>query len=127
MAAEQAWAIQLAPKYVLHRVVEDAVETPPFDRKVDGMQMADHRWANIQVLPSALANPDIVVLFWSEEAGQFIQEHAPTNFAGKGAGVPYEVSVEVHGRLMLVAVISGTMAGGDVVKIMTSGYGVDER
>jgi len=124
--SEQAWAIQLAPRYVLHRLVEDAVDSAPFDRKVDGMQMADHRFVNIQVLPSTLADPSIEVLFWSEEAGKFVSAHTPITFAGIGAGDPYEVSVEVHGRLIFVAVTAGVVAG-DTVKVMTGGYGVDER
>lgn len=116
----------LAPEYALHRVVEDAIEVAPFTNpKEHGINMASHSHAHIQVLPSALADPDVRVLWWSEKAGSFIDEHSVITRVSVSAGTAYEFTVEARGRIMLVVVDGGTMIAADVVEIWVSGYNVE--
>jgi hypothetical protein len=110
-----------APEYNLHRHVKDANDTLPETSKANGMLMQDYRWANVQVVPSELADPAVSVLFWSEEAAQFVKPNPAMDFAAKGAGIPWETVIEANGRRMFVAVTAG-MAADDEVKISVGGF-----
>jgi len=111
-----------APDYALHRYVKDANDTPPETVKAHGINMHGFQSANIQVIPDANdPNPSIEVFFWSEKAAAFVSEHSALAFAGKGAGEPYEVTVECNGRVMFVSVIAGVAATQDC-RIYVSGF-----
>jgi len=83
--------------------------------------------ANIQVVPDQNdPDPSIRVQFWSEKAGAFIDEHATLDFAGKGPGASYEVTVECNGRVMFVAVPAGMAAGKDC-RIYVGGFNIRRK
>jgi len=126
MSIETKRSPMLAPGYSLHRYVAEAKDTLPETVQAHGMNMAGHRFANIQVVPVDGANPDIKVLFWSEEASMFIDEHVALAFASKGVDVPYEFSVDVHGREIFVAVVDG-VAAGQKVRVFVGGFGAEMR
>lgn len=107
-----------APEYNLHREVA-AADAAADTVKNHGMVMQDYEYANIQVVPTGGANPDIEVLVWCEEAGAFISEHDALVFGGAGVDTPYEVEVEVRGRRIWIMV--PTMAAGSC-KIFVGGF-----
>ena len=107
-----------APEYNLHRVV-DAVDAAADTVKAHGMLMQDYKYANIGVVPAGGADPDIEVMFWSDEAGAFISAHTALAFSGIGANTPYEVTVEANGRRIWVMV--PTLAAGSC-KILVGGF-----
>lgn len=125
MADETKGNPTLAPDYALHRVVKDAADTLPETDRKRGINMASHRRAHVQVIPTGGANPNARVLWWSEAAGKFIDEHTPITKAGTGVDTPYEFTVECRGRIMFVALDGGTIGAGDVIKVMVSGSGVE--
>lgn len=110
-----------APNYVKHRYLKGGVDTPPESAQQHGINMQGYEYAHIQVVPSSGANPDIKVQFWSPKADQFVSEHSGSNFAGKGNGVAYEVTVPCHGREMFV-LISGGIAGVEECWVYVSGF-----
>jgi hypothetical protein len=112
-----------APEYNLHREVA-AADVAADTVKAHGMVMQDYRYANIQVVPAGGANPDIEVMFWSEEAGAFISEHTALAFSGIGVNTPYEVTVDANGRRLWVMV--PTMAAGSC-KIFVGGFKTSQR
>lgn len=114
---------QLAPGYALYREADASDPTTITDRS-KGINMGDHRFANIQIVPSGGANPTVEVLWWSEEAGQFISEHTALSFPPKGVNTPWETSVECRGRIMLVKLT--TLSAG-LVKVFVGGSSVDKR
>ncbi|MDX1390317.1 MAG: hypothetical protein R3344_14095 [Acidobacteriota bacterium] len=109
-----------APFYSAHRLGVDAVDSLPESAEARGINMADNRYANIQVVPTGGANPTVAVLWWSEAAGVFVQEHTPITRAGVGADTPFEFTVEAHGRTMFVAV---TALAAGAVDILVSSSG----
>ncbi len=113
---------QLAPTYALHRSVVTAADTLPETERAHGINMASHTNAHIQVVPTGGANPDVAVLWWSEAAGRFVQEHTPITRAGVGVDTPYEFDVDSRGRIMFVA-ITAIVAGS--VDVHVSGYNVE--
>ena len=121
MSIETKRSPMLAPGYALHRYVAEAIDSLPETVQAHGMNMAGHGIANIQVVPSDGANPDIKVLFWSEEASAFIDKHVALAFAGKGANVAYELDLDVNGREIFIAVIGG-VAAGQKVHIFVGGF-----
>lgn len=111
---------QEAPEYSCHRIVTGAADTLPETTKENGINMRAALRGLIQVVPSGGANPTVAVLWWSEEAGRFVQEHTPITKAGVGVNTPYEFAVDANGRIMFVAVTSG-IAGGQTVRVMVAG------
>lgn len=109
-----------APDYLLHRDVA-AVDTANSDVKTDGMNMAGYRIANIQVVPKAGQNPTTEVMFWSDEADEFIPANTALSFTGLGNDKPYEVSVEANSRIIWVKITVGT------AKISISGWELEYR
>jgi hypothetical protein len=116
-------APKMAPDYVLYRDAVAAADAGPYTVQEHGINMGDYRFANIQVIPGGAGdNPTLRVLFWSEEAGQFIRANPDATVAGAGAGTPYEYTVECRGRIMFVE-LTGTLAVG--TKVLVSGYSLD--
>lgn len=111
-----------APDYALHRYVAEANDTLPETAKQHGMNMHGFQHANIQVVPdTGTPDPSIKVLFWSDKADKFVETHMGLSFSGKGAGTPYETTVECNGRVMFVAVVAG-MSAGKVCRVYVSGF-----
>lgn len=114
-------SIQKSPEYVLHR---DGVSSA--DSTVNsynhGINTSHYDKANIQVVPSGGANPNVEVLWWSEEASKFISEHTAIAKNGVGANTPFEFTVDCLSRVMFVSVT--TIAAGSV-KIFVSGAGLN--
>jgi len=100
-----------APDYALHRYLNGASDTPPETAIQHGINMLGYEKANIQVVPDAAADPSIKVQFWSVKSDKFIDDHSAVSFAGKGAGKPYEVTVDCNGRVMFVLVPTGVTTG----------------
>jgi hypothetical protein len=119
--ADKQTSPQRAPKYALYREVSAAADSLPETQVTLGMNMGELQRALIQVIPSASANPAVAVLWWSAEAGKFIQENVALTKSGAGAGVAYEFTVEANGRIMFVAVTGG-ITTGDTVKICVAGF-----
>lgn len=116
----------LAPEYNLHRIVKDANDAGTIDDGRRGMNMQSYSHAHVQILPSGGANPDVKILFFSPELGEFIAPHPDQEiaFAGAGPDVPYDFSFEPRGRKFFVFVTSGVSAA-DVVKIFVAGFNVE--
>ena len=113
---------QLTPDYGHHRSEVETADSLPNTTRPHGINMGSYRVANVQVVPGPTSNPTATVLWWSEAAGAFIQEHTPIVRAGVGAGVPYEFTVEPNGRIMYVA-LSGTINSGvNAVNVYVSGF-----
>lgn len=119
MADETKGSPQRAPDFALHRIVT-ANDSLPVDEKKNGMLMQDYQHAVVQVVPSGGDNPVVSVLFWSEEADEFVPEHTALDYAAKGANTPWQIEVACYGRSMLVAVTAGSGAGE--TKIYVSGF-----
>lgn len=109
---------KISPNYVLNRVVTQ-VDSFPVINKFAGVNMDSYRYANVQVIPSGGANPNVEILWWSGAAGRYIQENTPITENGVGVNTPFEFTVECFGRNMLVAVT--TLAAGEV-EIYVSGF-----
>lgn len=125
MADETTRNPSLAPEYSHHRIVKTSNEAAPYAKQEQGINMASHSHAHIQVVPEgADCNPGVRVLWWSAKAAKFINEHTAITKAGAGVLVPYEFTVECRGRIMLVAVESG-MAAGRTVRVYVAGYNVE--
>lgn len=110
---------QKAPDYVLHRNAITTADTLPETNSKKCMNMSSYEYAHIQVVPAAGVNPNVAVLWWSEAAGKFVQEHTAITKAGVGAGVGYEFTVEPCGRKMFVAI---TAVSGGAVSVYVSGF-----
>lgn len=111
-------SIQRAPSYAHHRRVKDAADAAVSTDVKQGMMCAGYENVNIQVNPSAAANPALAVLVWSEVAGKFVS--TGTTKAAAGAGIPQEFQFPAGGRVIWVQVTGG-MAAADVVDIYVSG------
>ena len=109
-----------APEYACHRIVKDAADSLPETNKARGINMHQALRALIQVVPSGGANPNVAVLWWSEEAGKFVQEHTAITKVGIGVNTPYEFDVDANGRIMFVAVTAG-IAATQTVRVMVAG------
>lgn len=113
---------KLAPDYALHRSEVAAADTLPEAIRAHGINMASYSHAHIQVVPSGGANPSVGVQWWSEAAGEFVQEQAPIAKAGVGVDTPYEFTVECRGRIMLVPI---TAIAAGAVDVHVAGYNVE--
>ena len=111
-----------APDYALHRDAVAAVDVIANVKQGSGINCANYQYANIQVVPSGGANPNVAVYWWSEQAMKFVQEHTPIAKAGVGVNTPFEFTVECNGRKMFVAVTAITAGACDV---LVSGFGLD--
>lgn len=112
-----------APEYARHRTGVTALDgAAAIADRGRGINMAHQTHAHIQVVPSGAANPTIEVLWWSEEASQFIPEHTPLVKAGVGVAKPYEFTVEARGRILFVKVTAGAVGS---VEILVSGFNVE--
>jgi len=117
---------EYAPNYAPHRHVTAADGASITDKKL-GMNMADHEYALVQVVPSTSLDASIEFLFWCEGAGKFISLHTPLTFAGKGTGVAFEVDLPTaRGRVIFVKV-TGTFGVGDFADVYVSGFPVSAR
>lgn len=113
-------SIQKSPTYVLHRDGVTSADST-VNSYVHGVNTSHYDKANVQVVPIGGANPNVEVLWWSDEADKFISEHVALAKAGVGANTPFEFTVECHSRVMFVAVTA--IAAGSV-KIFVSGAGL---
>jgi hypothetical protein len=114
----------LAPEYALHRKDVAAVQNPAALAavpKTSGMNFRDRDVALVQVVPSGGANPTVQVMYWSEAAGQFVNEHTPIVKTGVGANTPYEFEVAARGRILYVGV---TAIAAGVVDVHMAGYNI---
>lgn len=110
---------QKAPEYAIHRNAIAAPDTIANIKMAQGVNMSGYTNANIQVVPSGGANPNVAVYWWSETANKFIQEHTPITKAGIGVDTPYEFTVNCYGRIMFVAV--AVIAAG-IASVAISGF-----
>jgi len=115
-----------APDYVIHRENVTAVDTIANFKGGDGINMANYQYAHVQVIPKPAsdADPTVAVYWWSEAAGEFVQENPALTKAGVGANVPYEFTVECRGRKMFIAVT--VLATGEVEKILVGGFELND-
>lgn len=108
-----------APRYARHRSgVTGADAAIITDRKV-GINMTEYTHAHIQVIPTGGANPTVEVLWWSEAANRFIEEHTNISKAGGGVNAPYEFTVDCRGRIMFVRF---DLLTGGTCEVMVSGF-----
>lgn len=119
MSDETKRSPERAPLYALHRAVA-AADSLPETVESHGINMTDYKHAHVQVVPAGGDNPTIQVLWWSEEASKFIQEHTPFGLAGVGVNSPYEFTIECRGRIMFVAVTGGVGVG--TTKVLVAGF-----
>jgi hypothetical protein len=124
MADETTRSPTSAPAYVLHRKINDAADSLPVTDRLRGINMRSYSHAHVQVVPSGGANPPARVMFWSEEAGKFINAHTALTWAAGGINTPYEFTVECRGREMIVVCESG-IAATQQVKVFVAGYYVE--
>lgn len=122
MLTFQGRSLKIAPQYAPHRRGVAAVDTPPETEKSHGINGGHYRTAHVQVIPTGGANPTVEVYWWSETAGEFVQEHTPLQFAGVGADTGFEFTIECRGRIFVVLVT--TLAAGSV-DIDVAGYDLD--
>lgn len=120
------YSARKAPEYAIHREDISAVEAVANFVKGDAINMANYKYAHIQVLPTPTsdANPTVTVYWWSEALSKFVQENPTLTRAGVGANIPYEFTVECKGRRMLVLVT--TLALGSVDAITVSGFEIND-
>jgi len=118
-----------APVFTLHRIVKDAIDAAAITDRNLGMNMTGYDTAVIQVVPKTTAGdpePNIEVLFWSEEAGEFVSAATPKSASAPAAKTAYEYTCDVFGGVILVYV-TGTLAAGDSAEIYIAGAELDHR
>jgi len=119
MANETQGAPYAAPKYSRHRTAVTAADAAIMtDRKV-GCNCEGYTHAHIQVIPTGGANPTVEVLWWSEAASKFVEDHVLISKAGKGANVPFEFTVDCRGRIMFVRF---DLLTAGTCEVMVSGF-----
>jgi hypothetical protein len=123
MSDETTRSPVLAPEYALHRV-ETAADSLPQTSRAAGINMRSYTHAHVQVVPSGGANPLVKIMFWSPEAGKFIDLHTALTFTAGGLNTAWETTVECRGREMFVAVTGGVTSGQ--VKIFVAGYSAEQ-
>lgn len=108
-----------APRYARHRTGVTAADAAIIEDRKVGINMTEYTHAHIQVIPSGGANPTVEVLWWSEVAERFIEDHTLVSKGAKGVNVPFEFTVESLGRIMFVrfdVIAAGTC------EVMVSGF-----
>jgi len=123
MSEELTGSLSHTPVYAYHRYLSGASDTPPETVKRHGLNTAGFQFAHVQVVPVDGANPNVKVLFWSEEAAKFVEKHSSLSFASKGVDTPYEFDVECNGRTMFVSVPSGVTAG-QKCRVYAAGFNI---
>jgi hypothetical protein len=88
------------------------------------MNMAGYDNAIVRVIPDNGADPDIEILFWSEEAEKFIADATGLTATGKGTDIPYDYTCVVNNRIIFVFV-TGTVTGDDTVEVLIAGHNQD--
>jgi hypothetical protein len=107
-----------SPGYTKYRTVS-ANDSSPVTEMGKGINTEGYEKCNIQVIPDTGEDPTVAILWWSQEKGQFIQEHTAISKAGVGAGTSFEFTIECNGRIFFPFVSGLTTLG---VKIMVSGF-----
>jgi hypothetical protein len=117
----QGSSAALAPTFVLHRTVKDAVDAAVPTTRASGMSMAGFKEGLVQVVPKAgNPTPNIEVLQWSNAAGKFVSFATAKTATAPAANTPYSYECDVNGTVIWIQV-SGTMAANDIVDILVSG------
>lgn len=111
-----------APRYARHRSEVTAADGAAIANRMLGCNTENYTHTHIQVVPSGGANPTAEVLWWSEEAGQFVSEHTAISKAGTGADTPFEFTVASQGRILFVKLTS--ISAGSV-EVMVAGFHSD--
>lgn len=109
-----------APKFTRHRLVKVNPDAGAITTRSRGMNMAGFKVAHIRVIPSAGITPTVDILFWSEAAGKFVQEHTAISKAAPGAGVAFDFTVDAQGRVIF-AYVTGTIGAGKQVEVLVAG------
>lgn len=112
---------QRAPIFTEHRTVSGAVDSGAITTRGWGMVMAEFKTAIIRVVQGAGADLTVEARFWSEEADAFISETPALQQAGPGAGIAFDYTVEVNGRILFVYV-TGTIGAGAVIQVAGAEY-----
>lgn len=108
-----------APRYARHRSGVTAADAAIIEDRTVGCNTEGYTHAHIQVIPTGGGNPTVEVLWWSEAAGRFIEDHVLVSKAGKGANVPFEFTVDCQNRIMFVRF--DVLAAG-TCEVMVSGF-----
>jgi|SRR5690606_9481383 len=137
-----------SPDYSLYRVVTTDDDGTELTEKSSGINLIGYDKALVQVVPLSSvpdpiydqskfeaefpsdgtdSAPAIEILFWNEALQRFIA-HIPA-ITGKvdgedNEGVPFEMTVDVHGRTMFVQVTG--IEDGQAVAIFVAGFGHEE-
>ena len=113
-------SIFTSPTYSIHREGVDAIDADiSVFTKRHGCNATMYKYAHVQVIPYDIAEPAVEVMWWSDQADSFIQEHTALAKASVSAGTPYEFTIEPQGRIFFVkvtAIVTGS------VDIMVSGF-----
>lgn len=115
----------VTPALKKYKTVDTAVEAGPFATKEHGVNMGHYEMAIIDVKAEGGANPDVNVLWWSEETGAFVQDNPALAKTGAGADTGYQFSVLALGRIMFVQVSGGITIGAHIATISVGGYNLD--
>lgn len=114
--------LKMAPNYTEYRTGIAAADTLATFAEANGCNASGYDAVHVQVVPSGGANPTVQVVWWSEAAGKFVQEHVALTKAGVGADLPFEFTVSPKGRKL--AVIVSTIAAG-ACDIHLAGFGLN--
>lgn len=106
---------QRSPIFTVHRT-RTAVDAGIITTRGWGMVMAEFKTAIIRVVPTPTANITVQAMFWSASSGRFIPANPALQQAGVGAGVPYDYTIEVNGRVLFVY-ITGTIGTGVTIQV----------
>lgn len=109
-------APQRVPNFTEHRSVSGAIDSGDITTRGWGMVMSEFKTAVIRVVPGTTANITVEARFWSEDAGKFISANPALQQAGAGAGIPFDYTVEVNGKILFVYV-TGTIGNGAKIQI----------
>jgi len=112
----------LAPTYGLHRLVEDAPDTPPQATKTAGINMAGYEWAHIQVVPQeGTETPDIQVQSGAKRLRRTSIPWIFSNSSTRPCRAPLTRSPSsARGRWMYVLVTAG-VAAAEAVRVFVAG------
>jgi hypothetical protein len=123
----------MAPEWQLVRIVTaDDDATSKGDRS-NGVNFGNYRFGHFQIVPLATndlvtpvagtADPAVELLVWCPILGAFISTSTKLEFAGLGAGVPFRISANVEGQIIMPSITS-TESAPEVVAIYASGFNV---
>lgn len=112
-----------APRYARHRSGVTAADAATITDRGVGCNCEGYSHVHIQVIPSSGANPTVEILWWSEAAGQFIEDHTLVSKGAKGANTPFELTVECQNRIMVVRF--DVLAAG-TCEVMVAGFNANQ-